>query len=163
MMNRARNLNEFKDALQRLDVGSQNFVYGDVEGNIAYFTSGEIPVREDLQSGAVNGAPPWRVRNGLGGNEWLPVQHPQPYQATAKYEILPFDELPKIVNPKAGYLVNANNDPAGLTLDNDPINQSRPGGGIYYMAYSWNRGFRAARIETRLRELLQNGNGRVGG
>jgi len=78
MINGARNLEDFKDALQRFDVGSQNFVYADVRGNIAYFTSGEVPVREDLQAGTVSGAPPWLVRNGQGGNEWLPVTNRQP-------------------------------------------------------------------------------------
>ena len=160
LINRARNLRDFKEALQRLDVGSQNFVYADIDGNIAYFTTGEIPVREDLQAGTVHGVPPWFVRNGQGGNEWLPVQNPQPHQATP-HEILPFGELPQTVNPRAGYFVNANNDPAGVTRDNDPLNQLRAGGGLYYMAYSWNRGFRAARINQRLRELLESGNRKV--
>src|SRR5882762_929913 len=159
LINRARNLDEFKDALQRMDV-AQNFVYVDVHGNIAYFTSGEIPVREDLQAGAVDGVPPWFVRNGQGGNEWLPVSHRQPYQAS-NYEILPFSEHPQIENPPAGYFVNGNNDPAGVTRDNNPLNQLRPGGGLSYMAYSWNRAFRAARIEKRLRELLETGDRRV--
>ena len=159
LINRARNLDEFKDALQRMDV-AQNFVYVDVQGNIAYFTSGEIPVREDLQAGTVNGVPPWFVRNGQGGNEWLPVSHRQPYQASG-YEILPFSEHPQIENPLAGYFVNGNNDPAGVTRDNNPLNQLRLGGGISYMAYSWNRAFRAARIDKRLRELLETGDRRV--
>ena len=160
MINRARNLGEFKAALQRFDFGSQNFVYADVEGNIAYFTTGEIPLREDLQAMTVAGVPPWFVRNGQGGNEWLPLLNPQPNQATPR-EILPFGEMPQTVNPRAGYFVNGNNDPAGVTRDNDPVNQLRPGGGLYYLAYSWNRGFRAARIESRLRELLETGNRRV--
>jgi penicillin amidase len=160
MINRARNLGDFKAALQRFDFGSQNFVVADVEGNIAYFTTGEVPVREDLQAHTVNGVPPWFVRNGQGGNEWLPVLNPQPNQATP-HEILPFDEMPQTVNPRAGYFVNGNNDPAGVTRDNDPINQLRPGGGLYYLAYSWNRGFRAARIDNRLRELLETDNRRV--
>ena len=159
LINRSRNLDDFKDALQRMDV-AQNFVYVDVHGNIAYFTSGEIPVREDLQAGAVNGVPPWFVRNGQGGNEWLPVTHRQPYQAS-NYEILPFSEHPQTENPPAGYFVNGNNDPAGVTRDNNPLNQLRPGGGLSYMAYSWNRAFRAARIEKRLRELLETGDRRV--
>src|SRR5467141_1599423 len=159
LINRARNLDEFKDALQRMDV-AQNFVYVDVHGNIAYFTSGEIPGREDLQAGGVNGVPPWFVRNGQGGNEWLPVSHRQPYQAS-NYEILPFSEHPQTENPPAGYFVNGNNDPAGVTRDNNPLNQLRPGGGLSYMAYSWNRAFRAARIEKRLRELLETGDRRV--
>jgi penicillin amidase len=160
MMNRARNLGDFREALQRFDVGSQNFVYADVEGNIAYFTSGEVPIREDLQAFTVSGAPPWFIRNGQGGNEWLAVRTLQPHQATP-YEVLPFAELPQVVNPTAGFFVNGNNDPAGLTLDNEPLNQARPGGGLFYLAYSWNRGFRAARIDARLRELLQTGDGRI--
>jgi len=160
LMNRSRNLEDFKDALQRFDVGSQNFVYIDVHGNIAYFTSGEIPVREDLQAGTVNGVPPWFVRNGQGGNEWLPVKNRQPYQASA-FEVLPFSELPQIVNPPAGYFVNANNDPSGVTRDNNPLNQLRPGGGISYTAYSWKAGFRVARIDKRLREYLETGDRRV--
>src|SRR6266480_5656467 len=160
LINGARNLEDFKDALQRFDVGSQNFVYADVRGNIAYFTSGEVPVREDLQAGTVSGAPPWLVRNGQGGNEWLPVTNRQPHQASA-YEILPFAEMPQIQNPPAGYFVNGNNDPAGVTRDNNPLNQLRPGGGLYYLAYSWNRGFRAARIDRRLRKLLETGDQRV--
>jgi penicillin amidase len=158
--NRARNLDEFKAALQYFDFGSQNFVYADVDGNIAYFTSGEVPVREDLQANTVNGVPPWFVRNGQGGNEWLAVQNRQPNQATP-HEVLPFAEMPQTVNPRDGFFVNGNNDPAGVTRDNDPLNQLRPGGGLYYLAYSWNRGFRAARINTRLRELLESGNRRV--
>jgi penicillin G amidase len=158
--NRARNLDDFKAALQFFDFGSQNFVYADVEGNIAYFTSGEVPVREDLQAGTVNGVPPWFVRNGQGGNEWLAVQNPQPNQATP-HEVLPFAELPQTVNPRAGFFVNGNNDPLGITRDNDPLNQLRPGGGLYYLAYSWNRGFRAARINKRLRELFESGNRRI--
>jgi penicillin amidase len=160
LINRARNLEEFKAALQRLDVGSQNFVYGDVDGNIAYFTTGEIPVREDLQAGTVAGAPPWFIRNGFRGNEWLRVLNPQPHQATAR-EVLPFSELPQVENHKAGFFVNANNDPSGVTRNNNPLEQLRPGGGIKYMAYAWNRAFRAARINERLREVLQNGNRRV--
>ena len=160
MINRARNLAQFKDALQRFDGGSQNFVYADVEGNIAFFSAGEIPVREDLQAFTVNGAPPWLVRNGQGGNEWLPTQNPQPHQATP-HEILPFAEMPQTVNPSAGWFVNGNNDPLGLTRDNNPLNQVRPGGGLYYLTYSFNRGFRAARINARLRELLATGDQRV--
>ena len=159
-INRASNLNEFIEALQFLDFGSQNFVYADDRGNIAYFTSGEMPLREDLQEGFVDGAPPWFIRNGQGGNEWLPMQHPQPHQALP-YEILPFKEMPKIINPPAGWLVNANNDPLGLTLDNNPLSQLRPDGGILYLAYGWDRGFRAGRITERIRQALSQDDHRI--
>jgi penicillin amidase len=150
LINRARDVDEFEVALQYFDFGSQNFVYADDRGNIAYFTTGEMPLREDLQAGTINGAPPWLIRNGQGGNEWIPLANPPADQAL-RYEVLPFAELPQIVNPPAGWFVNANNDPAGLTLDNNPLNTLRPGGGILYLAYSWNRGFRAGRITERLR------------
>jgi penicillin amidase len=159
LINRAKNLGEFKTALQYFDFGSQNFVYGDDRGNIAYFTTGELPLREDLQAGVVNGLPPWFIRNGQGGNEWLPLASPHPQQAIG-YEALPFAEMPQIVNPPAGWFANANNDPAGVTLDNNPLNQLRAGGGILYLAYGWDRGFRAGRIAARIREALAHG-GRI--
>jgi penicillin G amidase len=107
---RARNLAQFERGLQFFAVGSQNWSYADVRGNITYFTSGEMPVREDLQAGKVNGLPPWFIRNGQGGNEWLPGQRPQPHQAIP-YEIYPAAEMPHLINPPAGWFVSANNDP----------------------------------------------------
>jgi penicillin G amidase len=151
----ARNLNDFRAGLKYFDVGSQNWAYADRYGNIAYFTSAEMPVREDLQADTVNGLPPWFIRNGQGGNEWLPVQHPQPGQAIP-YEIYPAAEMPHTVNPAAGWFVNANNDPAGTVLDNDPLNQLRPGGGIYYLNPGYD-GFRAGRITQMLRHKLHGG------
>ena len=52
--NSAKNLDDFREGLQFFDVGSQNWAYGDIDGNIAYFTSAEIPIREDLQAGMIN-------------------------------------------------------------------------------------------------------------
>jgi penicillin amidase len=136
--------------------GPQNFAYIDRKGNFGYFMSGELPIREDLQAGFVAGMPPYLLRNGQGGNEWLPVQHPQPQQALP-YEILPFEELPHVLNPSAGWAVNANNDPLGLTLDNNPLNTPRKGGGIYYLAYEFNPGMRAGRITELLKSKISNG------
>ena len=160
MIDRASNLHEFTDALRFMDVGAQNFVYADSDGNIAYFASGELPIREDLQANQVNGTPPWFIRNGQGGNEWLPVQHPQPNQALP-FEILRFSELPHIVNPPAGFFVNANNDPIGVTLDNNPLGRQRAGGGIYYLRYSFDPGFRAGRITERIGQYLASGDRHV--
>lgn len=153
--NSAQNLNEFIRGFDFFDFGSQNFAYADVDGNIAYFTGGEMPIREDLQATNVAGLPPFFIRNGSGGNEWLPVQNPQPGQAIP-FEILPFDEMPQIINPPAGWFVNANNDPAGTTLDNDPLNQLRPGGGIYYLNSHYDSGFRAGRLTDLIRQQVMN-------
>ena len=156
LLNRARNKDDFVAALQFFDVGSQNFIYGDIYGSIGYFTTGEVPLREDLQANTVAGAPPWFIRNGQGGNEWLIDPAPDATNGSG-YQSIPFSELPQVVNPRAGFVVNANNDPAGVTLDNNPINQLRPGGGIYYLGYSFDYGTRAGRITQALREKLERG------
>jgi penicillin amidase len=113
-------------------------------------------LREDLQAGFVAGLPPWMIRNGTGGNEWLSVTTPLPGQALP-YEILPPSEMPHLVNPPSGFFVNANNDPAGTTLDNDPLNQFRPGGGIYYLSPGYAIGTRAGRITQALEAKLAAG------
>ena len=155
---RARNIDDFKRGLQFFDVGSQNWSYMDREGNIAYFSSGEVPLREDLQAGTVDGGiPPFFVRDGTGTlrHEWIAKTNPPANQAL-RYEILPFDEMPQIVNPANGFIVNANNDPIGTTLDNNPLNQPRRGGqGILYLSHTYVMGNRAARIDGLIREKLE--------
>ncbi len=165
LWNEARNLREFRYGLRFFDVGSQNWVYGDRAGNVAYFTSAEMPIRVDLQANTVAPAqfgpfagaptPPWFIRDGVSGvHEWMPVQNPQPGQAIP-YEILREDEMPHTVNPSAGWYVNANNDPAGTVLDNDPLNQLRKGGqGIYYLNPGYADGLRAGTITLRIRETI---------
>ncbi len=158
LFDKAENLSDFQQALQYFDFGSENWAYADSNGYIAYFTSAELPIREDLQSGKVNGLPPYFIRNGTGGNEWLPVQNPQPGQAIP-YEIMPQYEMPHIINPSAGWFVNANNDPAGVTLGNNPLGRLRDGGGIYYLNAGFS-GIRAGRITELMRQKLA-GNARL--
>ncbi len=151
LMARAASPQNFRDALQFFDVGSQNWGYADVNGNIAYFTSAELPIREDLQTlffpdGLLH---PGIIRDGTGTNkhEWLPVQNPQPNQAI-NYEMLPFDEMPQVINPGSGYILNANNDPIGTSLDNVSWNQFRAGfNGLLYLAPGYATGFRIGRLK----------------
>ncbi len=155
---RATNIREFAEALQDFDVGSQNWGVADVAGNIAYFTSAEMPIREDLQNlNQPDGTPPYLIRDGSGtfANEWLPVSQPQPHQAL-DFEILPFSEMPQSVNPESGYILNANNDPVGTTLDNNPLNQLRPGGGLYYLSPGYSS-LRAGRIRRLIEDALTDG------
>ena len=153
--NRARNLDEFKSALQLIDFGSQNITYADTAGNIAYFVSGEVPLREDLQAAQPGQtvAPPFMIRNGTGGHEWIVDPDPQPDQAVP-YRILPFSEMPQTVNPASGVIINANNDQIGNSLDNDSLNDFRPDGGLYYLNWGGrNFSIRSGRVE----QLLQAG------
>lgn len=152
----AQNLEEFRRGNPYFSSAPLNLAYADVHGNIAYFAIGEVPVREDLQAGSVHGLPPFFIRDGTGGNEWLPVIHLQPHQALP-YEILPAVEMPHVVNPPAGFFVNSNNDPAGITLSNNPLGTVRPGGGIYYLAYTFDAGFRAGRVTQMIRKKLASG------
>jgi penicillin amidase len=159
--NRARNLTEFLEGLQKFDAGSQNWAYADRDGNLAYFTSAELPLRTDLENGAVVGVPPYFVREGVSGaNNWI-ADLAQSQGQTIPYAILPFDEMPQTVNPENDFFVNANNDPAGTTLDNDPLNQNRvDSSAIYYLNPGYASGLRAGRI-TRLIEEELAGDGKI--
>jgi penicillin G amidase len=151
---RARNLAEFKRGLQFFDGGPLNWAYADVDGNIATFVSGKVPLREDLQAGTIDGLPPFFIRDGTGAarHEWIPRSDGAP---GFNYESLPFEEMPQTVNPAQGFLANANNDPTGITLDNDPINQTR-GEGLYYISAGFNPGFRAAKITSLIQQQLND-------
>ena len=158
---RARSLEEFEAGLPDFAFGSQNFLYADIEGNIAYFIGGEMPLRADLQNQltADGGRPPWFIRDGSGqlNHEWLIDPDPQPGQATP-YALIPREEMPQIVNPPWGYLANANNDPVGTTLDGNPLSQLRPGGnGIYYLNTSY-ADLRMGRVDRELQDLVARGN-----
>lgn len=155
---RAQNLDQFRAALNSFDFGSQNFGYADVDGNIAYFTSAEMPIRDDLQNlNNVDGNPPFLIRDGSGTrrNEWLPVTNRQPNQAVP-YEILGVNEMPFSINPGTGYIANANNDPIGTTLDNNPLNQVRPRGGLYYLNPGYSS-LRQGRIDRLIQAKLASG------
>lgn len=158
-INRAGNLADFQAALSYFDVGSQNFAYADVDGNIGYFTSAEAPLRTDLQNDSApgGGRPPWLVRDGSGAlkHDWLPLVARQPNQATP-FEVLPAAEMPQVINPASGYFANANNDPVGTTLDNNPLNQARRGGGIYYLNFNYSA-YRQGRIDRVLDAYRQSG------
>ncbi|MEM7585653.1 MAG: penicillin acylase family protein [Acidobacteriota bacterium] len=156
---RAENLDQFRSALQYFDVGSQNWAYADLEGNIAYYTSAELPIREDLQTLGFpdGGIPPFLIRDGTNtlNHEWMAIQNPQPQQSLG-FEILPFAEMPQLVNPARGYIINANNDPVGNTLDNNVLNEVRPGGGVFYLSPGY-VSLRMGRIDREIEALLADG------
>ncbi len=161
-INRAVDVEDVKQALTYFDIGSQNFGVADTAGNIAYFAAAEVPVRADLQTlNAPDGVPPIFIRDGSGEylNDWLTVTNPQPNQAL-DYEILPQDEMPQVVNPASGYIVNANNDPIGVTLDNNAFNQVRPGGGLYYLSAGYSD-YRMGRIDRLMSAAASQGSIKV--
>jgi penicillin amidase len=86
-LNRARNWNEFNQALARFPGPAQTFVYADVDGNIGYHVAGKLPVRK-----------------GFAGDV--------PSSAQAAWEgFIPFDQLPSAFNPPSGMIISANQNP----------------------------------------------------
>jgi len=86
-LNKAQNWTEFKAAMKRYVVPSQNFVYADVKGNIGYFASGLLPIRKPGHSG---------LYPMPGNGEW-------DWQG-----FIPFEELPEMFNPEQDYIFTAN-------------------------------------------------------
>jgi penicillin amidase len=147
--NRARGLEDFRRGLASFDFGSQNWVYTDVEGNLGYFASAESPLRADLEAGPIpRTEAPVFIRDGKSGLEnWVPDPARSEGQAIP-FAVLPADEMPQALNPANGFFANANNDPAGTTLDNDVLNGRRPSrpGAVYYLSPGYDEGLRAGRI-----------------
>jgi penicillin G amidase len=155
LLSHADDVSEAIDAQRYFDFGAQNWMYADDSGNIGYKTSAEIPLREDLQAGTVAGLPPYFVRNGTGGNEWIADPTRAEDQAIP-YEVLPVAEMDGLVNPTRGWIANANQDPNGQTFDNDPLNELRPGGGIRYLSPGHEDGNRNTRLSQRIQDALAN-------
>jgi hypothetical protein len=151
---RAQDVFEFRDAVRDFDVISLNFVVADVLGNLAYFTSGEVPLRADLEAGTPLDRPEL-VRDGSGAGNWVSDPARADGQAIP-FGVVPFDEMPQLVNPPNGFLVNANNDPLGILADNDSLNSFRPSspGAIYYLAPVFDFGGRAGRLTQLVRAKL---------
>ena len=89
----AQNWGEFRQAVTNFSVPAQNMIFADIEGNIAYQTPGNIPVREPGHRGDYP-APGWTDEY-----EWL--------------EYIPFDQLPSTFNPQDGFIATANNAVVG--------------------------------------------------
>jgi len=158
-MVRADDIFEFRQALTYFDVGSQNFGVADIDGNIGYYTGAEVPLREDLQTMmAPDGVPPMFIRDGTGThmNEWMPVGTPEANQAE-NHAIIPEAEMPHWENPDRGWFGNANNDPIGVSLDNNVLNQIRPAGGLYYISQGGYSSYRMGRLDRLMSAAVADG------
>ena len=100
-----------------------NFIFADTNGDYGYINRGKVPLRDQL-------------------NAWVPVPG-----WDKKYDwngYVPFDELPRIRNPRNGFIVTANNKipdedyPFYLSLDSAPE-------------------YRARRITNRIKSHLKKG------
>ncbi len=91
--NLADNWEEFREAAEMFTVPSQNLIYADVDGNIAYQMPGKIPIRLEGHDGILP-VPGWTTNYDWQG-------------------YVPFKELPYVLNPPEGFIVTANNAVVG--------------------------------------------------
>jgi acyl-homoserine-lactone acylase len=88
---KAQNYAEFKQVMELHTNSSNNTIYADADGNIAYFHGNFIPRRDPKF-------------------DWTkPVDGSDP--ATDWHGLLSVDESPKLFNPDSGWLYNSNNSP----------------------------------------------------
>ncbi len=112
-LNAARNWDDFLDAMRLFQTPTQNIVYADVSGDIGFFSPGLVPLRK---SG--DGLAP--VDGASGAFDWIGM--------------IPFEQLPQLHNPTAGFAFNANN--ANVPDDHQPT-----------FGRDWEENFRARRIQ----------------
>jgi penicillin amidase len=115
----AQNWQEFQKAFSEFDAPGQNVVYADVDGNIGYQATGKIPIRA-----AGDGSLP--VNGSDNAHEWTGY--------------IPFDKMPRILNPPSGILATAN---GRISPDKYP----------YSISVEWEAPWRADRIYR----VLQSG------
>lgn len=126
-MNKAKNLDEFKDALRFQGITGLNFIYGDKENNVLYTDNGLFPERNPKYDW-------WGVLPGNTSETlWKPI-------------FLPFDSMLQIENPKCGYVFNSNNTPYYATSKTENINPKNLNKNLKYFRYMTNRGFRIGNL-----------------
>lgn len=120
-MNKAGSWEEFEKALEGFHTPAQNFVFASTDGTIAYKANGKIPIRK--KGDGLLPVPGWTDEYGWVG-------------------YIPYDELPRTVNPEDGYISTANNKVVG---DDYP----------YHISHDWAQGYRQMRIQEVLSSTEQ--------
>ena len=118
-MLRARDSHELADSMRGWVDPANNFLFADVDGNIGYLSRGEIPIRSGQNARLP--VPGWVDDHEWQGN-------------------IPFEEMPRSINPAEGYIVTANNK---------PVDDEYP----YYISSEFTPGFRAERVREALLAL----------
>jgi len=127
-MARTKSLAEFESVVRRLDVPMFNIVYADKAGHIYYLFGGDVPVRSRGDVAFWQGTVPGDSPELL----WK--------------DYLPYDKLPRLIDPATNWLQNANDPPWTSTV---PV-ALRPDGFPPYLAptgMSW-RPQRSAHLLT---------------
>lgn len=109
-MGRARTLEQFEAALRTMQVPMFTVGYADRDGHVLYLSAGRIPRREGMDFFTSWGAP-------LPGDR----------SAALWDELLPYEMLPRVVDPPSGFVQNGNSAPWLATVPS-PFPAPRPAG-----------------------------------
>src|SRR5437870_2647555 len=122
---KAKNYKEIKQIMELHANSSNNTIYADAEGNIAYFHANYIPRRDPKF-------------------DWTkPVDGSDP--ATDYKGLLGVDESPNLLNPASGWLYNSNNWPWSAAGPSSPKRTNYPSYVETGNEESW-RGYHALRV-----------------
>lgn len=123
-LNRARDFGEWQHAMAQQGVPATNFLYADAKGNIAYFYNASFPNR----------------RPGFDYAHVLPGDTSRDFAPGT----VPWNMVPRNVNPASGFLTNANNTPYQAAGTGSEIPPQNPLLGIE--TDTTNRGTRALEL-----------------
>jgi acyl-homoserine-lactone acylase len=104
-MGKARNWNEFEDALKMMTVPRFNVMYADCDDNVFWMNNGLVPKR----------SPEGKRHNGVMKGESSEL---------LQEAYLPYESLPKLLNPEHGYLFNTNNTPFNSAHKEDNLKEA---------------------------------------
>lgn len=119
-VHRSRDFSTFREGFRAWPGPALNVVYADVAGHIGWQLTGALP-RRRAGYGTVP-LPAWEAEHGWEADH------------------LPFDDLPWLLDPDAGFVASANNAPRSDALDQP------------FLGVDWLDGYRAARIVEGLAE-----------
>ncbi len=125
-LNRATDFSSWLDAMRLNALPSINYVYADADGNIAYIYNAQVPRR----------VPGWDYRSDLPGD------HPE----LVWEDYLPFEALPMLINPPAGFVLNANHTPFRATDPADDLDPAAFPSSLNIETHMTNRGLRALEL-----------------
>ncbi|MHA1231288.1 MAG: penicillin acylase family protein [Candidatus Helarchaeota archaeon] len=117
-LNKAKSIQDYIEAMKVYHCPGQNFIFADIEGNIAIYPSAHYPVRNS--TGVVKQGK--FILNGSNGeDEWTGY--------------IPFDWIPHKINPDQMYLASANQ----RTVNTSEYTK-------YYTSYAFAKSYRGRRI-----------------
>lgn len=126
-MNKARNLEEFRAALDMQGITGTNIIYADEKDNILYLGNASVPRREKDVA-------------------WEYILPGDDSELIWGEELVPVEEQALYLNPESGYLFNTNNTPFHATAPGYNLSLDDVAVGIGYLQEDNNRSIRAAEL-----------------